>query len=267
MNKNKLYIGIVCLFALLFCAFAAIPHFNYVSAEGNDLQVSYPQSARYENQTLNLAVDYQSYGEGFEIIKHMTVATDSDFENILRQNSVSVENGLYQYCYDAPTEISQVYISPPVIYTPVEIDEVSFALETQTSQLAKQDPWFTIENVALNGVSYEGTLPTQFSISDDNDHSEVVVTVSGNGSDSIPRLPKLTINGNEYGGVSAVQFDENMNFDKAVFTFFLPAELNNLSAQQLSSAQISVSQAMTKVTAVPQDLIQTPNILVSVINE
>ena len=64
-----------------------------------------------------------------------------------------------------------------------------------------------------------------------------------------------------------VCFDEETNFGKAVFTFSLPSELYNLTFQQLSSARILVSEAMTRAIAVPQGLFQRSSVTLTVIND
>ena len=258
---------LIAALMLLLCAFAIIPNFGFISTEGDEIDVSYPQGARQEAQSLTIVVDYESYGEGFEIIKHMTVAVDPDFKNILDRIDTSAENGLYRYTYEAPAEISQVYISPPVIYTPVPIEPEYYPLISETSQKTDTEKWFTVEEVVLNGISCQDPLPEYFSTDENSYDGEIAVTVQGDGSGNIPRLPKLVIDGREYGSTSTVQFDEEANFGKAVFTFPLPSELYNLTSQQLSSARILVSEAMARAVAVPQGLFQSSSITLTVIND
>ena len=258
---------LIAALMLLLCAFAIIPNFGFISTEGDEIDVSYPQGARQEAQSLTIVVDYESYGEGFEIIKHMTVAVDPDFKNILDRIDTSAENRLYRYTYEAPAEISQVYISPPVIYTPVQIEPEYYPLISETPQKTDTEKWFTVEEVVLNGISCQDPLPEYFSTDENSYDGEIAVTVQGDGSGNIPRLPKLVIDGREYGSTSTVQFDEETNFGKAVFTFPLPSELYNLTYQQLSSARILVSEAMARAVAVPQGLFQSSSITLTVIND
>ncbi len=212
------------------------------------------QEKQAQEDVVTIYADYECYGENFEIIKDLCVAVDADFNHTLELEGCSYNGSLYEYTFRAPKGTEKVYVAAPVVYVPAPLNSTTVNLSASDSSAMKQNienPWFTVEEISMSEVYYEdATTQTPASVKNSEETSScmpaVCVKVSGDNDTMIPRLPVLNINGQEYGGISTVIFDDNMNFESGSFTFILPTNYENASASTFNTSNISISDALMK---------------------
>ena len=277
--KKTVIVTMLLIFALCMCAFAVVPSMELKSSNGDVIDVSYPITTTLSEDTITLYADYESYGVGFEIIKDIVVSTDSNFENIISIDECVIEdNGMYKYTLTVEDPIDRIFIAPPILYMPTTINESYTNLNTyknqdsiMTSNVSDEDLWFTVENVTLVEVDKAVTSNEIRSdtIKMGQMESSVVpgicVNVSGNNGNLIPRFPKLIANGMEYGGLSSITFDNEMNFKEGAFVFLM-SDYNVSTVNDLESAKIVVSDAMIKVDS-SEVAFESDNVIINVISE
>ena len=138
-----------------------------------------------------------------------------------------------------------MWFRKPVIYVADTVNPVRIPLN---SVLLNKN-----ESLSGNGLYQSKSVKNDwFSVSsigiqEDPATNEEMLVISINGlTNNLPRLPKLSIDGVEYGGDTVHNFDQNLNFTSAKFYFYLPEEyLSNLEAL-LGEAELIIDQALFK---------------------
>ena len=259
MKKYKTYSILGILGAtLVICAFITIPtiHFQAPTGESDDIDLSY-RGADLQGNLLNLTVSYSGEDCNFEIGRDIVISTNSDLSSPLRIDSCREVDGnlVYEFKVDATArnaiaENSTLYIEPPILYIPTEIRPVTVALsEGETAPLAAEarqnaaKDWFSIDHVTVNEAS-AGIYCV-----------DIGITAQ---AEDLPRLPKLVINEERYGGVSSIDFDDNGNFASGQLLF----EVSAASAAQwedlLKDAYLEIEDALIRADAA--DLLFSPSL-------
>jgi len=217
-----------------------------ISSDGqHNVDVSYLDAKISEN-TLKLTVNYDSGREFFEIGRDIVVAADSSFENPWRMRRCNVvdENYVYEFEPENLSDLKGVYIKPPILYMPVEITPVSVPIvEGEMARMSTGDmefgtvgtDWFSVDTVDIEKY-LEGVY-------------KVRVVVKANAKD-LPRLPKLVNGETRIGGTSALNFDQNDNFDYGEFLF----TVNAGSEKEVAASSLVVSDALIRVEAGDLDI-------------
>ena len=239
MKKLKaVYIPCVLVLLLCFCAFSVIPGLRLSSDSGKKVDVSYT-SAQFSDDKLMLTVDYDSDGSFFEIGRDIVVSTSPDFSAVLRKSGSTAEDGRYIYEYPvngtAPTTL---YVKPPILYMPTEIDAFTVPLMPAGGSLSTENmgslekPWFTVSKVNAAEAS-DGIYSIQ-------------ATITPNTVD-LPRFPRLVVGDQVIGGVATLNFDEDGNFASGVFQYDEKADSKEAALAQVANANIVVENALLRV--------------------
>ena len=245
MKTKKIYlvVGIVSLF-LLACAFTIRPVVRLVSARNNKVDVSYV-GATVEEGKLVVYVNYEGYGEHFEIAKDITVATDRQFTNTLRIAGCVPKEEYYEYTFrDIIKDTDTIYIAPPVLYVPIEINAASIPLTTG-SVLETEDgnSWFTISTITV-GDAVNGICP-------------VSAMIIPNG-DFLPRFPRIIVGEKTFGGIVSSIFDDNAVLSSGEFIIYVEANTSEEASTMLMDATLMLDQALLRVYA--KDAVFSSNI-------
>jgi len=233
-NKKTFLVTCVLCVALALCAFVVLPKVSLKSTQNDTIDVSY-LSAKQNEDTLILSVNYESYGEFFEIAKDISVATDEKFSNTLTKISSTPKDNqyIYEFKLDKPTDT--IFITPPILYLPVEVEPVSIALTSNNSSLTTEsESWFSITSVSVNEAE-EGNYYVSIIINPTNE--------------DLPRFPKLILGKESLGGISSLNFDENDKFNFGEFIFYFSAKDIDDAYDMLEGASLVVDQALIKVSA------------------
>lgn len=224
-SKNSFLPPIVTVFLL--CAFIIIITIRPINGGKRE-------SAQADDNTLVLTVSYDSYGEYFEIFKHIVVSTNSDFTKPLRMNRCVPEDGKYVYEFKMTEPIDTIYIEPPILYTPTEISPISTKLvEGASAKYSDGTEWFSIASVKTSELS--------------DGRYRVSVYITPNSSDILPRSPKLAIGEKELGGINSMNFNESDEFDVGVFTFYVSADSIEEASSLINDSLLVVKDALVKV--------------------
>lgn len=260
MKSTKWLVPVLILVVLLTAsAFMIIPSVR-LSRSGHDIDVSYP-NAELSGDTLEITVEFKTTaGEYFEVGRHIIVATDSDFTNVLPMTGCKPAGGIYVYEYDAKglDDVKTLYVKPPIVYVPTEITPVSVPLSegkvakintglSQSKNTGKD--WFTVESVDIGGSG------------------SATVTINALSGD-VPRFMKIVNGESEYVNLSSVaNFDNDTgNFEYGEYSFILPADSEDEAAAFMETASLVVTDALIRVDA--DDLpISTSTKSISVVKE
>lgn len=93
--------------------------------------------------------------------------------------------------------------------------------------------WFSVDSVSIAEAA-KGSY-------------SVKIVVAAEESKDLPRLPKLVNGETEIGGVSALHFDENSNFDSGEFLFDVNAGSKAEAEQMVAASSLLVGGAMIRV--------------------
>lgn len=240
--KKWMLLAAVLILLLALSAFIIIPAVR-LSRSGHDIDVSYP-NAELSGDTLEITVEFKTTaGEYFEVGRHIIVATDPDFTNVLQMTGCKPADGIYVYEYDAKglDDVKTLYVIPPIVYVPTEITPVSVPLtEGKVAKFSDDDPdakiagkdWFTVASVDI-GSSGAATV--------------VINALSGD----VPRYLKIVNGESEYANLSSVNNFKNdtSDFDYGEYTFFLPIDSEDEAAAFMESAALVVTDALIRVDA------------------
>jgi len=240
--KKWMLLAAVLILLLALSAFLIIPAIR-LSRSGHDIDVSYP-NAELSGDTLEITVEFKTTaGEYFEVGRHIIVATDRDFTNVLQMTGCKPADGIYVYEYDAKglDDVKTLYVIPPIVYVPTEITPVSVPLtEGKVAKFSDDDPdakiagkdWFTVESVDI-GESGAATV--------------VINALSGD----VPRYLKIVNGESEYANLSSVNNfkTDTSDFDYGEYTFALPIDSEDEAAAFMESAALVVTDALIRVDA------------------
>ncbi|MBR4057901.1 MAG: hypothetical protein IKK00_07190 [Oscillospiraceae bacterium] len=240
--KKWMLLAAVLILLLALSAFIIIPAVR-LSRSGHDIDVSYP-NAELSGDTLEITVEFKTTaGEYFEVGRHIIVATDPDFTNVLPMTGCKPADGIYVYEYDAKglDDVKTLYVIPPIVYVPTEITPVSVPLaEGKVAKFSDDDPdakiagkdWFTVESVDI-GESGAATV--------------VINALSGD----VPRYLKIVNGESEYANLSSVNNFKNdtSDFKSGEYTFALPIDSEDEAAAFMESASLVVTDALIRVDA------------------
>jgi hypothetical protein len=206
--KTKGYIGVIIIFAVfILFAFVAVPAARMMGIELPFIKETDPDSV------LELTVDYSAYGDFFEIGKDIEVYTDPELTVRLRMiRCVPNEpyEGRYKYSFELPAEVNAVWITPPLLYIPNEIEAVSCgAAAGSAAKRPDGQIWFTVGE--CRAAKATDGLYT------------VSIIIDAVASD-LPRSPRLLAGGQELGGTSALNFDGDGVFTSGEFQFSIKAK-------------------------------------------
>ena len=230
---------------LLLFAFTVIPTVRLSYDGEHNVDVSY-RDAQFSEDKLTLTVNYESDGEFFEIGRDIVVATDSNFNNPLKMRKCDVgDDGSYTYEFHSENfdNIKTVYIKPPILYMPAEITPVSVPMVAgKVARMSTEDAnfetaganWFSVDTVNVEEAS-KGVY--------------MVKIVVGAKAKDLPRFPKLVNGETQIGGISALHFDENDNFEYGEFSFSINASSEKEAAMIVATSSLVVSDALIRVDA------------------
>lgn len=198
------------------------------------------EKAIINDEILQLKVDYDEIGDNVEIAKDMVVATDGQFSNTLELSDVEVNSGTRVYKYDiSKCDMNDsVYVQLPVLYNSIEIEQISVPISTtmknrySTSGAESGLDWFYVSDYTIEKYT-------------ENVYQLTVSIISKN--DDMPRFPILKLDGEEIGGISCLELDENGSFYGGEFIYFVNIDSEDLLIQKLESATILVGQALKKL--------------------
>lgn len=212
--------------------------------------ISFWSSGDTENEghSFQLDVDYSNY-DSYEIARDMRVSTSSDFSTELYSDGVTVSGSLLNYTFSTAEPADTVYILPALLYVQTAIDKVSVSLEGEMVDgvyvLSSADnDWFNISSVSLErsqDVFYN-----------------VAVSFTLNYDTEVPRHVELVTGDTSTGGYSAFYYDENGNFTGGQLVFMLLAASREDAVQQLSSANIEITEVFRAMPA-SDAVVTSPN--------
>ena len=206
------------------CAFTIIPSVSLAGTEAK-IEVSYLEAVLTDNiMTVNLS--YGNNEQPFEIIRDIVVSTDSDFEDVLELERCTVEDNRYIYTFSATNKenIESVYIKPPVLYAPGNIDDVVVKVaENEVAKTDNDENWFAITDIQV--------------VKGNEDEFFLSVVLEPN-TDSLPRNPELIIGDKVYPGNTAMKFDAEGNFTMGQFVFILPTTSLETLSKQISNESL-----------------------------
>lgn len=244
-KKKALFAVSIMLVSLMLCAFTAIPAVSFTFAN-SIADITYLK-AMSGSETMTLDVNVSGNGDDFEIIKEISVYADKNLSDKLEMVKCTVGEGKLIYTFETSgrKDINNVYIEPPVLYTAKPINTVSVsANKNSICEDEDGNNWFTIAGV-------EVTDKTEKDI-----QLNVVITPH---SDMLPRFPELVVDGNVYGGATAMEFDEKGEFIGGEFIFILPLDDTNISISENPSIEslasvggdmtVRISDVMSRIEA------------------
>lgn len=228
-SKPWEYIVAVLCLAFIVYGFYSVP----------SIGINAHKEAKASGETLTLTVDYTDYGTGFEIGQDIRVYTDSALTNELSKIRCTPENGNYNYEFEWGGDVDTIYITPPVLYIPTEIDKEVFPLSADMASSPvdmseEPDEWFSISDISVDEYS-DGVYSVAVSIIPNNDE--------------LPRFPMLVIDGESIGGMSSLNFDEGGCFSSGEFVFYVPCDDIELLKAQLSAAYIEIEDSLSVARA------------------
>ena len=207
------------------------------------LELSIASTTIGEN-TLSLHLDFESYGEHFEVVRPISIAADRGFEQPFAFiGSDILENGQHVYTFAYNGNAHEIYVKPPVIYIPTEVETVSIpaALNatmqyavSATSEDRTRDTWFSISSIDVD-VLERGLY-------------QVSVEITPHTAD-FPRFPILATKDTSYEGTISLGLDEYGVFDRGAFLFWIPANSADEVTAILNDASITVKEAFIRAVA------------------
>jgi hypothetical protein len=238
--KKVLLIAAVIIICLVLCAFAVVQIVRLYSDSGDKIDMGF-EGAEVVGTELLLYVNFNSYGQDFEIGRDITVAADPDFENVLRPRSCTPDGSLYTYKYDIDAAVDTIYVAPPVLYVPKTIEPYTVPLYSDEG-----GEWFSISDVKTvkAGAGMYG----------------VTVEIKPY-NNTLPRFPKLDIGDGTAlitTGSTSHNFNSDFMFDNAKFSFTVSAEDEERLNEMLKTASIVVEDALVSVEA--RDVLFSTNI-------
>ena len=248
MKKRKIMtlVAVLC-FMVVFCAFSALPEVRLVSQDKAALDVTY-QGAELTEGTLKLIASFEAKKEGlrifdrnvsankaieeYEIAKDIVVATDANFQNCLELISC-IPNGnqyVYEFKVEATDIAEDIYVQPPVLLISEYVDCIPVACEAGAIIKNESEDWFTVDQITYTEFNEEKYRVTVF------------VTAC---ADALPRFPELETSAGNYGGLAAVDYNED-GFTDGVFEFFVDAASEVELLSLLDSAELNVRAEMNQ---------------------
>lgn len=238
-TKKVLLIAAVVIICLVLCAFAIVQIVRLFSDSGDKIDMGF-EGAEVVGTELLLYVNYNSYGQDFEIGRDITVAADPDFENVLRPCSCTPNGSLYTYRYGIDEAVNTIYVAPPVLYVPKTIEPYYVPLYSD-----EDGGWFSISDVRTKKAG-AGVFSVTVEIEPfDN---------------TLPRFPKL-----DFGDGTSItarstshNFNSDFMFGDAKFIFTVYADDEERLNEILKTASIVVEDALVSVEA--KDVLFSTNI-------
>lgn len=128
-------------------------------------------SGRDYDYVIPIQVDYSIYGltQGFELFKDITPYADPQMREKLTIRELTPKDQVYAYDIASDKELSKIYIVPPIMYVPQDIEPVSCKLKVgEVMYLSDGSPWFSISAIDGKRVSleiYDDTMvPRDFTV-------------------------------------------------------------------------------------------------------
>ena len=220
----------LCMF-VLFSAFTALPRIWLGEDQG---EITFG-AAVSDGGTLTLYADYDLYGRDFEIARDIALSPDEGFSSTFRLIScLPQEDGTYKYTFETGGPVDRVFVAPPILYIPRDIPEVTAGLAgDEVPVTVGSETWFTVTSVEI-GQPEDG-------------RQTVRLLIEGTDSSLIPRLPRLSYNGEAFDGTSSLSFDKDMGFTGGEFVFQLPAP--DGGAMTAEGMTLTVGSALERVEA------------------
>jgi len=204
------------------------------------------ENAEIIDNTLLLYINYESYGEFYEIVRPISVAADSDFTQMLDfKYSSCFGDGWREYKFEISSrdQIDSIYVRPAILYMPTKIESVSMPVSLNasvsdvlnTSSRAEVcDSWFSISSIDVDQI--------------ETGLYKVLISITPQ-TDDFPRFPTLTIGEKSYIGATSMRLNENGDFYVGWFVFFIQAINAETVNAELKNASITVEYAMMRTVA------------------
>ncbi|MBR0140206.1 MAG: hypothetical protein IJM17_07975 [Firmicutes bacterium] len=221
--------GVIIIFAVfILFAFVAVPAARMMGIELPFIKETNPDGI------LELTADLNAYGEFFEIGKDIDVYTDPELTVRLRMiRCVPNEpyEGRYKYSFELPAEVNAVWITPPLLYIPNEIEAVSCgAAAGSAAKRPDGEIWFIIDG--CRAVKAADGLYT------------VSILIDPAAKD-LPRSPKLIAGGQELGGTAALDLDGKGVFTSGEFQFSVKANDEDEAVRIAENSTIIIREELT----------------------
>lgn len=190
----------------------------------------YFDTVEIDDNKLILRLDYESYGEFFEIIRPITVALDREFTQELELlYGHFYREGRHEYSFklDGYYQLDELYVRLPILYMPIEIEVITLKGIPRIG-LVIPDPFDTY-SIWLEGertsVWLEGERTSIHDVWDDDKthllYHEVLIQFKPH-TQTLPNTPILVVDGETHYGLSKQWFDSDGNFFRGAFVFRVP---------------------------------------------
>lgn len=242
--KRIIVVASMLILSLMLCAFGTVSTLE-LSNGSTKIDVAYISAQATEDiLTLDLKIDAE--GVPYEIIKNIDVRTSGENPISLKLESCVAKDGNLVYTYNNKNiDITdELVIEPPVMYTPVNIEKVEVPLsKNNIAKTAKGTEWFNITSVKIE---------------DFDEEQWCITTALTPKNDTMPRFPVLNINGNSYGAMTVMHFDENGQFELGEFIFYVPKDEISTIAKATETATITIADALERLE--PKKFALTSNV-------
>ena len=202
-----------------------------------------------QGNTLTLYVEYETSAESFEFGKHISVSTDNSFTQLIKmlRGLPDYELNRYVYTFEWNEPVDTIYIKPPVLYIPTEIETVTLPITAGSIAMSSDGKqWFEITEVSVSdsAIGIYNVLLTIAPLSED-----------------LPRSPEIIVGEQSFAaGTTEYNFNENSVFDGGMFSFNIIAFDDDAdeAAAILENATLNFSNALLK--AYPDSMVVTSDI-------
>ena len=237
-TKGFMWITLVFL-TLILCAFVIFPVVRLTAPDGSAIDLTFKEPQQTEDGLI-LTVDYDAYGSFFEIGKDLEVYADAEKNTPLKMMQCIPNDGEYTYIFSLVDNIDTIWVVPPILYIPEQIEPVYCAAEAgSVAEGTDGLPWFTItgSKAVKNG-----------------EHACTVSIVIEPASSDLPRFPKLIIEDQELGGTAAMNFDNDGTFISGEFQYIIKAADVEEAEEIVRGSKIVVCDKLKMVKAEGLDI-------------
>lgn len=238
----KKQVTIFIIFSLLITVGATISSkIESVSYANQNIKSPIYCNAISENGIIKIDVTLDSKNEFYEIARDIVASEDENFTNTLSIKALKANDSTYSYYFESEKLLEDIYIKPPILYSPKNINKIELSLQkSKEVSILSDDHWFKIDDVQLSDGEKNATI-------------KIIISAK---SDKLPRYPKLLLDDTYYDGLSSLNFDSNDNFTFGEFYFNIPTKKEKISTE-INNATLIVEHALVKVhNATPIEKIQ-----------
>ncbi len=231
MKKFKMLVAItLCMAVLATCALAV----NRILYPADiSMSASYSMARSGENK---LALNVTLNDGDKEIAIPAKIFEDSSLKKQLETTNTPIENHMVTYSATTNNRLSEVYVVPPVLFSPETCDKITVNLLSEEKET----------NDVFSVVDFEEVSKEQ----DGEQYKALIVSVEavGNG-DKFPRFPKLLLDGTTIVGTTSLNFTNEGYFVNGMFAFELPEDYDGYD-----NLEIEMNDILIREEAVAQEV-------------